>query len=392
MIIRKLYPELKRALQVKQIIAITGLRRVGKTTIIKYLLSKIESNNKLYLDLERIEYRKIFSDENYGSIIKALEIEGVDFGKKAFIALDEIQLVPNIPSVLKYIYDTYDVKFLVTGSSSFYMKGAFSESLAGRKRLYELWPLDFSEFLLSKDDRFNLPQCDFSFTNEHLINKYQTYYNEYVKFGGFPEVALSDSIENKKALLKDIFESYINLDIRFLADLNKTDELYKLIKLLSSRVGSKVDYSKISGISGISRHKVKEYLLFLESTFFIKLVKPFVINPDREIALQTKLYFSDTGLLNSFETISSGALFENSIANQLSLIGQIRFYAKRSGQEIDFIIDEKQAVEVKETPTKYDLKVLKKRAMSIGLEQYYIIGKNQPASDFSEFVWGGAIH
>jgi len=153
MIIRKLYPELKRALQVKQIIAITGLRRVGKTTIIKYLLSKIESNNKLYLDLERIEYRKIFSDENYGSIIKALEIEGVDFGKKAFIALDEIQLVPNIPSVLKYIYDTYDVKFLVTGSSSFYMKGAFSESLAGRKRLYELWPLDFSEFLLSKDDR-----------------------------------------------------------------------------------------------------------------------------------------------------------------------------------------------------------------------------------------------
>jgi len=76
----------------------------------------------------------------------------------------------------------------------------------------------------------------------------------------------------------------------------------------------------------------------------------------------------------------------------LSLIGQIRFYAKRSGQEIDFIIDEKQAVEVKETPTKYDLKVLKKRAMSIGLEQYYIIGKNQPASDFSEFVWGGAIH
>ncbi len=83
MIVRKLYTELESALQVKQILAITGLRRVGKTTIIKYMLSSIESNNTLYFDLERIEYRKIFSDENYGSIIKALEIEGVDFSKKA---------------------------------------------------------------------------------------------------------------------------------------------------------------------------------------------------------------------------------------------------------------------------------------------------------------------
>ncbi|MCD4747630.1 MAG: AAA family ATPase [Bacteroidales bacterium] len=94
MIIRNIYYELKKALNIKQIIVITGLRRVGKTTTIKFLIDKVENKNKVYLDLERIEYRNIFSGENYGDIIKSLEIEGVDFNQKAFIALDEIQLVP----------------------------------------------------------------------------------------------------------------------------------------------------------------------------------------------------------------------------------------------------------------------------------------------------------
>ena len=392
MIIRKEYTDFLNALGVKQIIAITGLRRVGKTTALKYLLSKIESKNKVYFDLERIEYRNLFSGQNYGDIIKALEIEGVDFNRKAFIVLDEIQLVPNIASVLKYIYDTYDVKIIVSGSSSFYMKGAFSESLAGRKRLFELWPLDFAGFINFKGETTKLPAFSFKTTHPHFIEKYRSYYEEFVNFGGFPEVALMDKIEDKRSLLKDIFESYFNLDIRFLADFNKTDELYKLIKLLSARVGSKVDYSKISGIAGINRHKVKDYLLFLENTFFIKMIKPYVTNPDREIALQNKLYFSDSGILNMLGPVSSGALFENTLANQLSAKGELRYYAKRTGQEIDFILDGKRAIEVKETPTAFDLKVLKKRAENIGIKDFNLIGRNLPDTGFKEFLWGGAIY
>jgi predicted AAA+ superfamily ATPase len=391
MFYRNIYKELETALSVKQIIAITGLRRVGKTTTVKYLLNQIKNDNKVFLDLERIEYRKIFSSENYEEIIHALEIEGVDFNKKAFIALDEIQLVPNITSVIKYIYDTYDVKFILTGSSSFYMKGHFSESLAGRKRLFELWPLGFDEFLKFQEVKVNLPVFLFEQTNPHLIRKLSTYYDEYISYGGFPEVVLASGHENKIALLKDIFDSYINLDVRFLKDFTKVDELYKLITLLSSRVGSKIDYSKISGISGIHRQKVKEYLLFLENTFFIRLVKPFVTNPDREIALQNKIYFTDNGFLQLFETISSGASFENAIYNQMRLIGKLRYYAKRSGQEIDFIFNSERAIEVKETATEHDLKILKNRSKSIGLTNYNLIGRNLPGSLFRTFVWGGAI-
>ncbi len=392
MIVRNKYHELTKALNIKQIIAITGLRRVGKTTTIKYLLDKIKNKNKIYLDLERIEYRNIFLGENYGEIIKSLEIEGIDFSQKAYIALDEIQLVPNITSVIKFIYDTYDVKFLITGSSSFYMKNTFSESLAGRKRIYELWPLSFDELLRFKNINVNLPEFDLSSTNPHLINKLNVYYDEYVNYGGFPEVVLAKNNDDKIALLKDIYNSYINLDIKFLADFKKANEIYKLLKLFSARVGSKIDYSKISGISGINRHKVKEYLLFLESTFFIKLVPAFVSNPDREIALQNKLYFSDSGLLNILGKINSGALFENTVANQLSEKGEIRYYAKRTGQEIDFILDGSTAFEVKETASAHDLKILKNRAENIGLKKYALIGKNAPDSGFHNFIWGGAIY
>jgi len=392
MIHRTLYPQLLKALESKQITAITGLRRVGKTTTLHYLYEYIESSNKIILDLEKMEYRLIFKEERYDNVKSALEIEGINFNKKAYIFLDEIQLATNSTSIIKYFYDHFNIKFIITGSSSFYMKGLFTESLAGRKQLFELWPLNFKEFLDFKGVKINLPKFSFEPTNPYLISKLALLYNEYINFGGFPEVALLNGDKQKYNLLKDILDSYIRFDILFLSDFRKSDEIFKLIKLLSARVGSKVDYSKLSGISGINRHKVKDYLLFLENTFFIKLIKPFVTNTDREIALQTKIYFSDNGLLNSLASISSGAKLENSIANQLYLKGELNYYAKRNGQEIDFIFNKNTAIEVKETPTAGNFKTLKRRAKSIGIEKYVLCGNNNVDNGFNEFIYGGAIY
>jgi len=137
---------------------------------------------------------------------------------------------------------------------------------------------------------------------------------------------------------------------------------------------------------------LSKYLLFLENTFFIKLVKPFVTNPDRKIALQNKFYFTDTGFLHILNSGGSGATFENAVFNQLRLLGDVRYYAKRSGQEIDFILDGDRALEVKETPAEHDLKVLKNRAKSIGLDSYTLVGKKRPGSNFEDFIWGGSIY
>ena len=102
-----------------------------------------------------------------------------------------------------------------------------------------------------------------------------------MEYGGFPEVVLAAGNELKLALLKDIINSYLRIDIKFLADFTKVDELYKVILLLTSRVGNKIDFTKLSNISGINRKTIKEYILFFEETYLIKLVSAFVKNRDR---------------------------------------------------------------------------------------------------------------
>ena len=392
MFTREIYPELIRALEVKQIIAITGMRRVGKTTAVKYLLKEVLNKNKIYLDLERVEHRILFRQDNYQHIVKSLEYEGIDFSKKAWIAIDEIQLVPEIASVIKFLYDTYDIKFLVTGSSSYYLKNLFSESLAGRKRIYELWPLSFGEFLQFTEPREAfLVEEPFIPYNRQVSGKLKEAYRHYLVYGGFPEVVLCKTEEDKRFLLNDIINSYLNLDIQILSDFRKVDDIYKVIKLLTARVGSKTDFTKLSGITGINRQTLKEYLLFFEQTYLILQVPAYVKNADREIALQKKLYFSDNGILNTLGSAGSGAILENSIASQLRRRGEIKYYARRSGQEIDFILNEQIAFEVKETPSPYDLKVLQQRAEQIGISQFKLIGLEQTNPDFTNFVWAGNV-
>src|SRR5580700_10477154 len=131
---RDIYLDLLDHSKKKQVTVITGMRRVGKSTAVKYILQKIGHGNYLYLDCERIEIRILLNSPNYEDIRSELELMGLNLSKPSVIALDEIQLVENLPSVIKYLYDAYDIKFIVTGSSSYYMKNQFSESLAGRKR------------------------------------------------------------------------------------------------------------------------------------------------------------------------------------------------------------------------------------------------------------------
>lgn len=393
MIIRKTFPALVKHLSKKQITVLTGLRRVGKSTAIQYLLDQVPHNNKLYLDFERIENRALFNETSYLTIERGLELLGLDLNNSPVLALDEIQLVPNSTSVIKSLYDTYNIKILATGSSSFYLKNHFSESLAGRKQIFELWPLDFEEFLLFKGVETNKLAGN-SFVKFHPVfyQQFDRYYEEFIRYGGFPEVALATDHEDKVNYLKDIINSYIELDIKLLSDFSASDGLYKLIRLLANRVGSRVDYSKIASLTGLNRHKVKEYINLLEYTFFIRLIKPFTSGIDKEVSKQAKIYFTDSGILNITGNLSSGAVFENVVCTQLALKGELNFFEKSSGTEIDFILDRHSAYEVKETCTAPDLKTLESRASTVELPDYKLIGRYAPQSGFRDFIWGGNIY
>lgn len=389
---RTVFSDLFAHLSDTQVTVITGMRRVGKTTTLKYLLEKVPHSNKLYLDLERLEDRAIFTQHNFSEIQADLEIKGLNFSSSAVLALDEVQLVPEVASFIKYYHDHFKVKFIVTGSSSYYLRNRFTESLSGRKQIFELFPLNFREFLRFKEvDGSPLDAYRFKPYRKTLYALFKPYYEEFIQFGGFPEVVLSNSEDRKKGLLSDVLNSYIELDIKLLSDYSVIDDLFKLVSLLAARIGQKMDYSKLSSILGLNRHRLKDYIHLLERTYFLHLVRPFSGSIDRAIAKQPKVYLADTGLANQLAQLHSGALFENTIALQLMGVGKLAYFQLRTGQEIDFIVDEQKAFEVKETPTNKDLNTVRKRADLLGIKEAELIGRFPPENGFKDFIWGGTI-
>ncbi len=387
---RIIYPDLKAHLSKRQITVITGLRRTGKTTLLKKLLEDFKGANKIYIDLERIDNRDLFSEKNYENIITTLSQRGLNFSKKTLIAIDEVQLLPGIVSVIKYLYDSYSIKFIITGSSSYYIKNLFSESLSGRKRVFELYTLCFSEFLLFKNVNYTSSN---SFSKNFIPAEYERlkkHYDEFIRYGGFPEVVISKSIANKKDIVNDILNSYLNIDIKNIADIRNQKNLHQLLKMTAARAGTRLDYSKLSSLTGISRPSVHNYLDLLENTFVITRVPVYSKNRDREIVKAPKIFIDDNGLLNQLAEVSSGVQFENAIFNQLKFYGKLQYYSLKTGKEIDFILDGNSAIEVKETATVHDMTLLKNLSKNIDISKNIVVAR-YPSPSFKDFVWGGDL-
>ena len=388
---RKIFKDLERHLSVKQVTVLTGMRRTGKTTLVKQLMQISDIEQKLFFDLEKINDRNLFSFDDYDNTIKEIQKKGIDFSKKVMICIDEIQLLPNIPSVIKYLYDHYDIKFIITGSSSYYIKNKFQESMAGRKKIFEIYPLDFGEYLTFNQINYKPLSSLYDLENSsYLFNSLQLEYLDYCTYGGFPEVVLTKNNLEKKDLLQDIINSYINIDLVQIADIRKINEIRSLIKLLSARIGSKLDISKIANTVNLSRQTVENYIYLLENTYFIKTIPVYSLNADREIVKAKKVYFLDNGIATQFADLGSGAKFENAVFNQLHHFGEVSYYQLKTGQEIDFILDKKIAFEVKETAYEVDSRKMMNLAKKININKGFVIGKNNNAA-FETFIWAGMI-
>lgn len=370
---RELFTEIAPYLDSSETVVVTGMRQVGKTTLLTYIYEQIDSENKLFLDLENPFNRKYFEEENYEKIKFNLESLGIDFSQKAYLFLDEIQLIKNIPSVVKYLYDHYRIKFFLTGSASFYLKNLFSESLAGRKFIFELFPLSFREFLVFKEQKLKLPEP--TKVSEVTFQLFLPLYEEYLTWGAFPGVVLKGSKKAKEKALDDIFSSYFQKEIIQLGDFKDINLMRDFILLLAQRVGSKLDISKIASELGASRPTIYEYLAFLEGTYFLKTVRPFSRAKDVEIRSAPKVYFCDGGLLNRIAKLDGGRVFENAIFNSLKLRGGVNYYQKKSGVEIDFILDEKRAFEVKLHANQRGLNRLARLASELRFPEYFLVAK-----------------
>jgi predicted AAA+ superfamily ATPase len=356
-------------------IIITGMRRTGKTTLLNLIFSRTESANKIFLDLENPLNRKYFEEPNYEKVKASLEILGLDFTRKAYVFLDEIQFVRTLPSVVKYLVDHYSAKFYLTGSASFYLKNLFSESLAGRKYIFELFPLTFREFLIFKDSALKLPENPRDVTLP-VFESISLLYEEYLRFGGFPGVVLKTSPAEKTRALDDIFTSYFQWEVLQLGDFRKNAVIRDLIILLAQRIGSKVDIQKISRELGITRPTIYEYLSFLEGTFLVKLIRPHTSNRNSEIRKSPKVYLCDSGLANHLANLEEGRIFENAIFQNLRMKGKIAYYERKNGAEIDFLLDKTHAFEAKVTPQQRDVNRLKRLAEELGMKSFHVISRS----------------
>lgn len=372
---RDLWKQIKPLISSSQAIVVTGIRRSGKTFLLRYIFDKVVSTNKIFLDLENPLTRRLFEEENYEMIKTNLEKQGVGFTKKAFVFLDEIQWVSAIPSVVKYLIDHYQIKFFLTGSASFYLKNLFPESLAGRKFLFELFPLSFEEFIRFKEEKIVLPKFKEK-TSETIWKIIEPLWQEYLEFGAFPEVVLAKKKEEKEKLLDDIFTSYFQKEIEQLSDFRKTDLIRDFIVLLSENIGNLLNLTRFSSELGVSRLTLEEWLSFLRATYLIDLVPPFAQGKRVSIRKAKKVYFVDWGLAKKISPISAGQRFENLIFHLLRLKGRLSYYRKKSGVEIDFVLaknKKKTAFEVKVKPTKKDGANLKKLSQELSIREAILL-------------------
>ncbi|MDD3559153.1 MAG: ATP-binding protein [Melioribacteraceae bacterium] len=385
---RYLFSDLSQYLEHKNALIITGMRQVGKTTLMKQLYDEV-NKPKLWFDFENPLDLLHFENINYDAVYEVLKNEAGSGEERLYVFIDEIQNFPEITKIIKYLIDKFNVKFVVTGSSNFYLKNLFPESLSGRKFLFVLQPLSFNEYLFFNnkiDDAKKGRSINFKTSYSILdYKKYETDYQIYLEYGGFPEVVLTTDIKTKKIILKNIFASFFEKDIKILSDIKDIRELRDLILLLVPRTGNILDVTKLSNELGVNRVKIYSFLELLQGVFFIKLISKFSKSIDRSIAGGRKVYFSDTGLLNIIGKVNDGQLFENAVANQLSNYGELSFYNKRNTAEIDFILNKEIAFEVKLKSSFNDLKKLEKNSTELRLNDHYLVSKNFSETDKTIF-------
>lgn len=351
---RRLFEDLKNHLQAKEISLIVGPRQAGKTTLMHDLEAYLKKRNEktLFLSLDYEKDSAFFASQE--NLLKKIELE---FGKKrGVVFIDEIQRKENAGLFLKGIYDLgLPHKFVVSGSGSLELKEKIHESLAGRKRIFELSTVTFEEFADFKTDyRYSEKLCDFfSVENEKSLD----FLGEYLDFGGYPRIVLEKEFSEKTKIINEIFRSYIEKDISYFLGVNRADAFGLLVKLLAGQTGQIVKYSKLAQEAGISFATLKNYLWYAEKTFIVRIVPPFFKNKRKEITKSPSVYFHDLGFRNfalglfgnALQSGQSGFVFQNFVANRLAQKTEnsaknLRFWRTLDKAEVDFVISEGNSV------------------------------------------------
>jgi len=349
MIKRTLLKELQEHLGKKEITMLVGPRQAGKTTLMRILGEQLaaEGEKTLFLNLDFEEDKTYF--ESQLKLLAKIELE---LGKdKGFVFIDEIQRKENAGLFLKGLYDrNIACKLVVSGSGSIELKEKLHESLAGRKRIFELTTVNFFEsvnYMTAYKYENSLSQY-FEVEQE----KSAILLEQYLNFGGYPRVVLENEIREKRQVIDEIYQSFVSRDIAALLKVVKLDAFTKLLNLLSAQSGSIVNHSELANTLGLSLPTVTNYLWYAEKTFVIQKLLPFFKNRRKEITKAPVYYFTDPGLRNyingRFGALKNsddfGFPFQAMVLNMVKELtrhsgAKINYWRTKGGAEVDLIID-----------------------------------------------------
>jgi hypothetical protein len=287
---RKIFDEIVRYIDKRQIVLFTGLRRVGKTTLMYQIIETlIEKNtnpyNILYFSFDEIRYDLEDIIKQYAADVLQDDISK----KKVYIFLDEIQKLNGWPSKVKLLYDSNPkLKIFLTGSAQITMWQGTRESLAGRFFDFMIKPLDFAEYLDFKEIAIDKHR-------EKIFEKeLKKHMAIFLKTGGFIEALDMDEPVLRKYLKESLLERVIFVDIPQTFKLDLPELLMKLLTITASRPGFYLDYKNLSNDLNVDQRTIANYISYLEYALFLQKLFNYSRNLLTSEKKVKKLYPSNT--------------------------------------------------------------------------------------------------
>jgi predicted AAA+ superfamily ATPase len=286
---------IKDNLKAGKVLILYGARQVGKTTLVKEFLSKTELKYR-YDTGDNFQVADQLSKCTYQSTQDHV-------GNNELIIIDEAQKIANIGTALKLMVDINPNLYVIaTGSSSFELANMTNESLTGRKKVYQLFPIAQQELAAI-------------YAPSELKNNKQ----EFMVYGSYPEVVTLDDREEKIELVREITYSYLIKDILEFDKIRNSEKIYKLLQLLAFQIGSEVSANELAQSVGIDVKTIQRYLDLLKKSYVIFDLNAYSSNPRKEISKGSKYYFYDLGIRNAlignFNLLDQrndvGAMWEN---------------------------------------------------------------------------------
>lgn len=356
---RKTYFELEKYLKKRQILLLWGLRRVGKTTLLLQLISRLLKDtgkkNIFYFSFDEIAFDLKDILESYQKFILGRTFE--ENSDTLYIFLDEIQKVDDWENKLKTYYDLYPgIKFFISGSASVTLRKKSKECLAGRILDFLMTPLTFEEFLeMNNKDVAKIKANPGLWKREILPLFYR-----YLKYGTFPELAEEQDEEfARKYIQNNVIDRIIYRDLPEEFEIKDVELLKTLVYLLGKRPGTIVNYSEISKNLGKDQRTIANYFEYLEFGLLIKMIFNYRGSPMASRRKLKKAYLTTPNIAFAFNQDLDSVLpfmLENLIATKIDA----RFFYRNSF-EIDFVIPANRkldAIEVKKKEK--DTKQIKK--------------------------------